>query len=279
MLSHEKEINTSYGRFILDANADAKMALHLEGARYPQQDALELIQAFGVKSVVDIGAHIGTVTVPLARAGVQVIAFEPNSTTFDYLSRNCVLNQVTPDLRNKGLGKNPGKARTAPHGVGNAGSHSLALASGGDIEISTLDTEVATTDFIKIDVEGMELPVLEGGQALLKHMHPSIYFEVNLRALRRHQTSLQALSKFLTQAGYRLYFLENKRLYQVPSVSVSALFIAPRSFLFGSRSAPFDLLAVHSSVIVPYPIVASLKSFVFLLGRYITRQYARFARP
>lgn len=276
MQSHEKEINTSYGRFVLDGSADAKMASRLASTPYPQQDVIDLVRACDARTVVDVGAHVGTVSVPLAQASVAVTAFEPNAKTFEYLQRNSAQNGVRIDTRNKGLAQTPGRASSTVVQQTNAGAHTLGV--GDDIEVSTLDAEVDTADFIKIDVEGMELEVLEGGVQLLARAHPAVYFEVNLTALRAHGTPLGRLTDFFTRAGYALYVVGDRRLYRVPGVAFAALFFAPRSIVTGSDAAPFDLLAVHREARVPYPTRGVLISSIFLLLRYVTLQYGRFTR-
>jgi len=273
MPSHEKEINTAHGRFVLDQQADAKMASRLAQPEYPQQDVIDLAEALGATTVIDIGAHVGTVSVPLALQGKRVVAFEPNPESFAFLQKNCERNAVHIDARNKGLAQHPGRASVAVLQTSNAGAHTLG--EGDDIEISTLDAEVQETDFIKIDVEGMELEVLLGGKKLIETVRPAIYFEVNLSALHAHATPLSALTAFFKHAGYHLYILEGKTLYQVPSVTFAAFFIAPRSLLFRAPSAPFDALALHLGTMLPYQVLPVWRTFVFLLTRYVTLQYGR----
>lgn len=276
MPSHGKEINTVYGRFVLDSSADAKMAGRLAQEEYPQKDVLDLAEALHAKRVVDVGAHVGTVSVPLALKGIEVVAFEPNPTSFAFLQTNSLHNQARVDVRNKGLGRAPGRASVAVLQEQNAGAHSLS--AGDDIEVSTLDAEVSTADLIKIDVEGMELEVLEGAQNLIENAKPAVYFEVNLTALRSHRAHLSKLTSFFTRRTYHLYYLEQQILYRVPGITWAAFFIAPRSLLFGSSSAPFDLLALHRTVPLPYRTHGVLRSMMFLITRYLRLQYGRLFR-
>lgn len=274
MPSHEKEVNTAYGRFLLDGGSDAKMAARLAAGAYPQQEVLDLVDALDANTIVDVGAHIGTVTVPLAARGKKVIAFEPNPLSYGYLEQNCQRNGITPDIRNKGLGSAPGHAHMVARQSGNAGAHSLE--AGGDIEVSTLSTEVAAADFIKIDVEGMELSVLEGAEKLITESRPAIYFEVNLSALRAHHVSLAALTRFFNRSHYALYVVEHAALYRLSGLMSAAFLIAPRSLLFGSRSAPFDVLALPSEAVLPYRVHGQLMSLMYLCARYFKLQYGRF---
>ena len=54
---------------------------------------------------VNVGAHIGTVCIPLAKVAAHVTAFEPFPKTFDHLKRNVELNALTNvSLYNAALG-------------------------------------------------------------------------------------------------------------------------------------------------------------------------------
>lgn len=274
MSSHEREINTSRGVFVLDAKRDAKMAGKLAHEDFPQQDVLDLVEALGATRVVDVGAHVGTVSVPLARQGKAVVAFEPDPASFGYLLRNAARNRVLLDARNKGLGAQLGRACVVVTESANAGAHSLAAGSA--VEVSTLDQEVYNADFIKIDVEGMELEVLKGGTSLIVRSRPAIYFEVHLSALHSHRTSLTALARFFAELRYELYVAEQTAFYHT-SLYVAALLTAPRAFLFGGPSAPFDLLALPREARLPCRRYGVFRATLHLLQRYTARQLKRLA--
>ena len=270
----ETHIQTTHGMFALNAHTDAKMAARLAEETFPQQETLDLIEALGAKRVVDVGAHIGTVSIPLAKLGKNVVAFEPSPESFKYLIRNAELNGVTIDARNKGLADTPGRAHSVARQSGNAGAHTLE--AGDEIKVSTLDAEIQDADFIKIDVEGMELAVLKGGQALLERSRPAVYFEVNLTALRARRTLLASLAKFFRAHRYRFYFCADHVLYELPGLTPAALLVTPRSMLFGGPSALFDVLALAAESRAPYPARSRMHAMLYLLTRYVKLQYARF---
>ncbi len=251
---------TQYGVITLDSKADAKMAHSFEKGIYPNESLILFARRVtDVNSVViDIGAHIGTFAVPVAAAGRSVIAFEPAPATHTILCRNIEQNSVQVDVRTVGLGRAPGKASVEIRKTENAGANSLM--PGDDIVISTLDTEVAAADFIKIDVEGMEMEVLEGGATLIERSRPIVFCEINLSQLRAHNTAPALLEAFFTQRKYRLYYLlengaEGGVLARVNSLSLLTVCIAPRAWLLGGESAPFDIIAISVEKTVPYTIV------------------------
>jgi len=239
-------VPTSYGTFSVDTTRDKKMAEALRKGKYPNEDLLATARAFVNKksAVIDIGAHIGTFAIPIANDVKEVIAFEPSPEAFALLSRNVEENGVLAKLVNKALGSTRGRGTLLTRNASNAGANTLV--AGGTIPVATLDDEVAHADFIKMDVEGMELDVLRGGARLIERSRPVILFEVNLSQLRAHGTSPRALERFFTQRGYRLYVLLERghTLARVQSATLLTAFIAPRSWLFFGESAPFDLVAV-----------------------------------
>jgi len=278
----EKVIHTSQGDFALDAERDAKIASALESGNYHHQETLDLLPHLMKRGgvAVDIGAHIGTLAIPFSRHAGKVIAFEPTEETFAYLKKNIALNAAPVDARNKGLGFVPGRASTVIVHEFSAAAHTLSLA-GGDIEISTLDAEVPAADFIKIDVEGMELSVLQGGSRLLRESQPPILFEVNLFALRRQGTAVSQLQRLLKEYGYQIFipFKHNGHLVlgRVASLAALATCIAPRSFVLRGPSAPFDVVAIPKTRInkLDLPQLSSLRTLAIFAGQNLANRWHR----
>jgi FkbM family methyltransferase len=76
-----------------------------------------------------------------------------------------------------------------------------------DVQVSTLDEELAqlTPSVLKIDVEGAELEVLEGGRALLTRVHPLVIFEHVASAAEIYDGALAAPWDLLTELGYEVF--------------------------------------------------------------------------
>lgn len=247
-------IHTRYGTFTIDPVSDKKIAKALASDHYPNESLLKIVRTFlnGESVAVDIGAHIGTFALPLAAVAGKVIAFEPSPEASAFLARNAAENNVSLQLINKALGSKKGSGTIMMRNASNAGANTLV--EGGDIPVTTLDDEIMHADFIKMDVEGMELDVLKGGARLIERARPVVLFEVNLSQLRAHNASPRALEQFFTERGYRLYFpLEERNgvLARVRSVTFLTALIAPRAWLFFVDSAPFDLIAVPQERSLP----------------------------
>lgn len=261
--------------------SDKKIGTNLEKGNYHQEDTLTLLKCFLTPDsvVLDIGAHIGTLAIPLARLAGKVIAFEPAPATFELLKRNIEQNSLAIDARNIGLGPEPGHASLEIENAANAGAHTLSIGSG-TIKVSTLDDEVEYADVIKIDVEGMELSVFEGGADLIEQHHPVIYSEINLSALRAHGSSVQKIEQFLYKRGYDLYIpLEDVSgamiIGKIGSLGALTACIAPRAWLLRSESAPFDIVAIPRGKELPLPVISVSQTMLKIISNNLKQKVIR----
>lgn len=133
--------------------------------------------------VVDVGSHIGLYSLWAANLGAQVIAFEPNPKTFEALARNVKLNEITGfDARCMAISDQEGWSTLFAAG-GWSSVDSLdptwAARFGADVRSTTSvptqtldhalsDFKASSVDWLLIDAEGMELPVLRGASRTLR---------------------------------------------------------------------------------------------------------------
>jgi len=181
----------------------------------------------------DIGANIGTYTVPLSRLvgpTGHVVSFEPNRPTCACLRQNIRqnrLNNVTilraaagPECGVADLvvtANNFGEVHLAPV----APAHSRAFAGGAGagssapctarVAVTTVDCEVARlgltrVDFIKIDVEGFELAALRGAvRTLTTNASLVVQTEIVPAHAARYQFDVADLAAFFGRHGFKPY--------------------------------------------------------------------------
>ncbi len=154
--------------------------------------------------VLDAGANIGNHTIFFAMmcAAREVHSFEVMRETFRLLERNVELNRLqNVKLHNLGLGARAGRADLAHFGQGNIGGASIESAdAGGAYEIVTIDSfGLPALDFLKIDVEGAHLDVLNGARETLARCRPRIWVE-----LRANRDEREGGERLLTGLGYRM---------------------------------------------------------------------------
>jgi FkbM family methyltransferase len=159
---------------------------------------------------IDIGANIGTTTIPAARAvgvGGRVVAVEAHPTVASYLRRNIALN----GLRNVkvhacAIDARPGIVQFADLKADDT-NRIVADGAGIDVPARTLDDIAVgheSIDLLKIDVEGAEMRVLRGGNDALRRT-AAIYVEIADVFLKRLGSSAEELVEFLRGAGFHLY--------------------------------------------------------------------------
>lgn len=125
---------------------------------------------------LDVGANSGVYSVLAAKVmNIPGVAYEPIPQTFKRLVANVRLNEIETQVRceNMGLSNRAGVLRfttgfDATNHVCSTGETDPHAIS---VPVSTLDEEMRRLEYrptvMKIDVEGFELPVLEGGAVLL----------------------------------------------------------------------------------------------------------------
>ena len=128
---------------------------------------LALVSQFDL--AIDCGAHRGVITRLLAERFTSVVAIEPSE----------LANRITfPNVRvvQKALGDRFDRVGMA-HGPHNTGQRHVV--EGDEVDMVPLDSLNLAPDFIKIDVEGMEYPVLGGAEQTIRTYRPVIMFEEN----------------------------------------------------------------------------------------------------
>lgn len=185
----------------------------------------------------DIGANRGLFTYWLLQRGVKVNAFEPNPHMVRILRLRFpqALRSGALHLSEAALSDGPGEAILhIPKGFSPLATidGGLAAEAGKPMEevrvpLARLDDQVAgDIAFIKLDVEGHELKVLEGAGRVLSASRPSILVEAEERHRPGAVASLRAL---LEPLGYQGFFRDGGRLAPItdfdPAVhqSVSSL--------------------------------------------------------
>ncbi|MDR3404344.1 MAG: FkbM family methyltransferase [Chthoniobacter sp.] len=175
--------------------------------------------------VFDIGANRGDFTVLFSHmvgCHGRAHAFEPVPPTFQELSeriRNeCRFPNVS--LNPCALGDTEGQFQIqVPAGdFGQASLRNHAIASWSrperesfDCQVRTLDAYVTEKaidrlDFVKIDIEGAELPALRGGQQTLDRFHPTIHCEYFAPWTEAFGYGAADLISFLQTHGYTHFY-------------------------------------------------------------------------
>lgn len=181
--------------------------------------------------VIDVGAHSGLYALLAAHAhpSARVIAVEPMPATFERLKANVARNRVANvTCVRAALGRK--RERRALYyyepGLPFVASFSEQFVRGrapgtarvrhDEVDVLLLDELVGdllpTVDLVKLDCEGHELAVLQGGRATLEASRPTILMEVLPGA------DCEALEALLRPYGYRFRILSADGPIEVPRI-------------------------------------------------------------
>ena len=151
------------------------------------------------RTAIDVGANVGEWTRPLAKKFAKVICFEPNPNFRECFNRN--IHEPNVELHPYGLSSHEHTVTqgfNATHLNGRIGDTN---PQDGDIQCKTLDSfNLTHVDYIKIDVDGFEVPVLKGAAITLQKNSPVINIE--MKKTKRPEIVAKA-QKILHRWGYR----------------------------------------------------------------------------
>lgn len=180
---------------------------------------------------VDIGAHKGGYLYWMKKSVQQgsVYAFEPQVKLYQYLNS---VHQNTDRLtiENLGLSDQLGEVqfyipKTATGDSPGARINSLqdTVYDQTTIQTTTLDAYFLERNihprFIKIDVEGHEKQVIQGGLNLLQTAKPSLLMECENRHLTN--STIFDVFRLLTDIGYKGYFFKDKKRLPLEAFEVN----------------------------------------------------------
>jgi FkbM family methyltransferase len=168
--------------------------------------------------ILDIGANIGITSLFFTRINpnVKVLAFEPHPANFKRAKEHLEMNNLNRvELLNIGLGDTATTAKMAEVDPHNPGMNRILPDVSGlpstEIRVEVLDEVLkskayAKIDFVKIDVEGYEYAVLEGGREVLSRDRPVIYLEFDDEYLQEQGSSAHKLISLLVSYGYSRFY-------------------------------------------------------------------------
>lgn len=174
----------------VSTSAGALLHVRDHGGMVAERNIINFCRAYVGKgrTFCDVGAHLGFYSIALHDCFDEVIAFEPSRRQFFDLQLNVVLNGLTNvAVHDAALGRHESKMElNVLSACGGSNSLDASLAARHPrilekygVRVLALDSlALQALDFLKIDVEGFELEVLEGARRTIERNRPVILIEV-----------------------------------------------------------------------------------------------------
>jgi FkbM family methyltransferase len=202
--------------YLLDLNDYQEWLVYF----YCKSDSSEHLLNYLEKSEVifDIGANIGQTAFNMYQTQVKkglnpiIYAFEPYPKTFSKLESNIRLNKTTEiHAFNIGLSTEKGVLHMMQHSPANSGGFRMTTDSANSISVPVIsldefvsEHQIAPIDFIKIDVEGFEVQVLNGAQKILEQFRPILVFEYSVENIAAQGGKIEEVLDRLIGMNYKI---------------------------------------------------------------------------
>lgn len=181
--------------------------------------------------VVDVGANIGWYTLNFGKISNidKIIAFEPIPYTFGYLKRHLELNGVgNAEIFNVGLSNEIGEKDFFWTTEETGSSSMVNIRERANIDmvrcrLNTLDNFMSereeSIDFMKIDVEGAELFVIQGALRCISKFRPIIFSELLRKWSAKFSYHPNDVIALLKNEGYAVFVACDGKLRKIESIT------------------------------------------------------------
>jgi FkbM family methyltransferase len=173
--------------------------------------------------LLTLALNIGSLTIlgsTLVGNGGKVFSFEPHPKIYAYLCKNVEINKLeNVSTYNIGLGEKKDKLFFG--NITSDDQNSILLNNPGSdsiqVEVNRLDHVLDNgleIRFLKIDVEGFELFVLNGAEGLLRKTS-IIYFEASLESYQTFSYQLKDIIQFLNGLNISVYLMKDNHAIKI----------------------------------------------------------------
>ena len=206
------------GTFIIFPN-DA-IAQHIKKGQKWEDHFSKVVSEF-IKpgdTVLDCGANFGYNSVVMGKKLQNqglLVAFEPQRLVHQQLNGNLILNNIFNSITyNAALG-DTNSIVTMKHVDYNlpwVNIGDTSVGEGGEeVQLYKLDDlGLEAANFIKLDVQGYELFVLQGAENLLKTYQPNLFIELEAHQLEKFNITTDQILEYLKNLGYSIYRIDNE---------------------------------------------------------------------
>jgi FkbM family methyltransferase len=221
------QVNNCMGNIKMELDANSYMGGSLFWSGFHHLNECLYLNSFLTNNMVlvDVGANQGEFSLFAASKikGGKVLSFEPVSSNVKMLKKNIALNNYSQiELFEFGLldEETDLPVYTSNDEILNSGRHEgLSTLYPDDyrsvqeeiIQLKVFDSlffeKLERLDFIKIDIEGAELPALKGMLKTITKFKPQILIEISSETIKNTNYEFEELLEFFEKLNYQAYSL------------------------------------------------------------------------
>ena len=208
--------------------------------------------------VVDVGANLGIVCIPLGKRASQIFAFEPQSEVFNkLLVPNIIINNMSNIIKplllavghyngdvNMSMIADNSLVEYNGDKIINYGAVKLGI-DGEKVKMITLDSlKLKQLDILKVDVEGAEPLVFYGARETIKRCKPVIAFEHNYQQLSTDShEALHLTDKILSFDIVK--FAERNKYKIIIEINADNFILVPPHITLNTHDSKFKCIKVN----------------------------------
>ena len=219
-MSNFVALNSIHGTFILNKlDTYQYRPLVRTGILYNHDEILKILDIINILPadpvIIDGGANMGVITIPMAaNTSGCVYSFEPQKMFYYCLCGGLALNQISNvNAYNCALGASMTRLSLPAidyNTYSDFGGATLEDNGKNDVEVITIDSlQLPRLDFIKLDVETMEIQALLGGIDTITQYRPWCWVEYV-------RVNLHELKMFFNKLDYTVYYADDANIVAVP---------------------------------------------------------------
>jgi len=218
-------------KWSLDLNEGIDLSIFLFGTSEKKIRNLKyLFKSDSKLTIIDIGANIGSISLPLAKIfdKSKIFAIEPTNYAFKKLNKNLNLNKHLKKnifLNQLFLSKikRPKEVWSSWNFTNNKDKHKQHLGTLHSIKKKSYISltkfinlkKIKRVDFIKLDVDGHELDVLKSGEKILKTKKPVIFIEIAPYLYPEFGYKCSELINYIKKLKYSFYSEDLKKISNI----------------------------------------------------------------
>ena len=192
---------------------------------YDNQHLIKLVEIFSKqgRNILELGCHVGTMSVPAAALGRNVLAIDASQTHVELVRASAIHNQLA-NLKaiRYAISQENGYVNFQEDGpfgriISNPSSKQENMVPSKRVDSLLEEFGWESVDLIKIDIEGSELNALKSMEDFLAQSNaPVIIYESNGVTFDLYDYSIPFIRDYLEDLGYKTYRFEKERFIYCP---------------------------------------------------------------